>query len=85
LGGLLGTLTVGHLGTKAQLSISAFICCLSMLFLGLFIHFIPTEELVGEWKAWLPVVLISIFVISFGAGPGPLPYSLIGECFASKL
>jgi len=55
-----------------------------MLALGLSIKVLPPDASGSDWKSWLPVVFISIFVVCYAAGPGPLPYALIGECFASK-
>jgi len=85
VGSILGGLTVSKTGTKRLLSISGLICFTCMLALSLSVKFIDPDEIESDDpKAWLPVIFVSLFVISYAAGPGPMPWALIGECFVSK-
>ncbi|XP_068250462.1 facilitated trehalose transporter Tret1-like isoform X2 [Palaemon carinicauda] len=73
VGNIASALTMDRIGRRPFLMISSFICGISIGMTGLFLML----ELPGQ--SWMPLVLLLIFVGSFGIGLGPIPWIYVGE------
>ncbi|XP_066981883.1 facilitated trehalose transporter Tret1-2 homolog isoform X1 [Macrobrachium rosenbergii] len=73
VGNIASALTMDRIGRRPFLMISSFICGISIGMTGLFLML----ELPGQ--SWMPLVLLLLFVGSFGIGLGPIPWIYVGE------
>ncbi|XP_054285236.1 facilitated trehalose transporter Tret1-2 homolog [Macrosteles quadrilineatus] len=75
---------IDKLGRRPLLFISGAGMATSTFFLGLF-FFLKDRNYDLSSIAWLPLVIICIFVISFSLGFGPIPPVLFGETFPRNI
>lgn len=73
IGHAISALTMDRLGRKPYLIGSSLTCGLSIGLTGLFVML----DLPG--KGWVCIVLLLLFVVAFGLGLGPIPWTYMGE------
>ncbi|XP_054283139.1 facilitated trehalose transporter Tret1-like [Macrosteles quadrilineatus] len=81
---MVSSTVVDKLGRRPLLFISGAGMATSTFFLGLF-FFLKDRNYDLSSIAWLPLVIICIFVISFSLGFGPVPTVLFGETFPRNI
>lgn len=79
---LASSLIVDRLGRRVLLLLSALVMCLCSTALGVF-FFLSDEHGkdsdVVQSISWLPLVSLSLFIIAFSLGFGPIPWMMAGE------
>ncbi|XP_054287794.1 facilitated trehalose transporter Tret1-like [Macrosteles quadrilineatus] len=81
---MVSSTVIDKLGRRPLLFISGAGMATSTFFLGLF-FFLKDRNYDLSSIAWLPLVIICIFVISFSLGFGPVPTVLFGETFPRNI
>ncbi|XP_054288385.1 facilitated trehalose transporter Tret1-like [Macrosteles quadrilineatus] len=81
---MVSSTVVDKLGRRPLLLISGVGMATSTFFLGLF-FFIKDRNYDLSSIAWLPLVILCIFVTSFSLGFGPIPIVLFGETFPRNI
>lgn len=71
---------VDRFGRKIMLSISNSFMALSLIGIGTYFTLSDAGNDVGHLD-WLPITSLSIFVVAFALGMGPVSYILLGELF----
>ncbi|XP_073969045.1 facilitated trehalose transporter Tret1-like isoform X2 [Rhodnius prolixus] len=79
------TLMVDRLGRKPLLFISDLVMALSSLVLGIFFWIQTHEPEKATSIGWLPIACLSVFIIVFSIGYGPIPWMLIAEIFSPAI
>lgn len=72
------SLVVDKLGRRILLLLSALVMCVCSTALGVFFFLKERGENV-EGISWLPLVSLSLFIIAFSLGFGPIPWMMAGE------
>lgn len=78
----MSTIFIEKLGRKLLLMFSSLTIALSLLLLGTYFQLKSGEFLYIDRIAWLPIVSISILVIGYGIGLGPVTFVLMSELFS---
>jgi sugar porter (SP) family MFS transporter len=78
-----GTL-VDRLGRKILLLVSGTVVALSMIALGLYFHWMDQDP-ENQNLGWLPITSLSLFMIFYSIGFGPLPFLILGEICAPDI
>lgn len=83
------TLVVDSLGRKCLLLSSGFVMALSSACLGLFFtlkdrHLVQDPHILSE-LSYLPLVALSVFVVVFSLGFGPIPWMISAEIYTSEM
>ncbi|KAL7644379.1 UNVERIFIED_CONTAM: hypothetical protein RMT77_005209 [Armadillidium vulgare] len=78
-GTLIGIYMVDRQGRKLLLQISASLMAFSHLALGVFFYLKDFHASFVDNASWLPLVLVSLYLCSFSAGYGPVPWLMLGE------
>ncbi|KAL0872217.1 hypothetical protein ABMA27_004615 [Loxostege sticticalis] len=76
------SLIVDKLGRRILLLLSALVMCLCSTALGVFFFLQDTHgpnSSIVESISWLPLVSLSLFIIAFSIGFGPIPWMMAGE------
>ena len=81
IGSLLSTFLVDKIGRKILLVFSTALMTFSLIGIGVFFTLKEADVNVDSIR-WLSVASLSVFVISFSSGMGPISYVLLGELFA---
>lgn len=71
---------VDRFGRKVLLGISNSFMCLALIGIGVFFSIADSSKFVDN-LGWLPVTSLSISVIAYAFGVGPVSYILLGEFF----
>lgn len=85
------SMVVDKLGRRILLLISVSVMALCTIALGVFFYLArqgeenPAEVSPVENLSWLPIVSMSIFIVMFSIGFGPIPWMLLGELFAPDI
>ena len=75
VGSLISSQVVDKLGRKILLLLSIVSMCVSLIALGVFFHLKDSEgEEAVESLGWLPLTSLSINVVMFALGFGPIPW-----------
>lgn len=78
----ISSMTVDKLGRRILLLFSALLMCLCTVALGVF-FFLQDTHGVGsailDPISWLPLLSLSLFIIAFSFGLGPIPWMMAGE------
>ncbi|CAH1405453.1 unnamed protein product [Nezara viridula] len=80
----ISTLIVDRLGRKPMLFGSAAVMALSTGALGIYFHLKIIESDVSN-LSWLPVTSLSVFLIVFSLGFGPIPWMFLSEIFPPSI
>ncbi|KAK9501849.1 hypothetical protein O3M35_012500 [Rhynocoris fuscipes] len=75
------TLVVDKLGRKPLLFASDLVMALAALILGVFFWILAHDKETALKIGWLPLTCLSVFIILFSLGYGPIPWMFIGEIF----
>lgn len=67
-------------GRVFLLMISSILMCVTMTFLAIYFAFWTESNII-----WVPVMAISIFVVGFSLGFGPVPWLIMAELFADDV
>lgn len=73
------SLVVDKLGRRILLMLSALIMCICSTALGVYFFLQERDASAVASIAWLPLVSLSIFIIAFSIGFGPIPWMMAGE------
>ena len=76
---------VDKLGRKIFLLISITGMILCLFSLGLFFYLLDYYPSSVENLKWLPLASLSIYMIAFSLGIGPIPWLILGEIFSNDL
>jgi MFS family permease len=82
---IIGALLVDRLGRKILLLVSIIGMTLCTLALGVFFFLVERDQSVAESLSWLPLTSLSIFLISFAIGYGPVVWLMISEVYSKEL
>lgn len=81
---LTSTLVIDRLGRKILLLLSAGVMAICTMLLGIFFslksHHVNVEDI-----GWLPILSLSVFVIVFSLGFGPIPWMISAEIFPQEV
>ena len=80
IGSLLSTFLVDKIGRKILLILSTTLMTFSLIGIGVYFTLKQADVNVDAIR-WLSVVSLSVFVMSFSSGMGPMSYVLLGELF----
>ncbi|XP_026486532.1 facilitated trehalose transporter Tret1-2 homolog isoform X2 [Vanessa tameamea] len=78
----ISSVVVDRLGRRILLLFSALVMCLCSTALGVFFFLKDThggESSIVEAISWLPLLSLSLFIVSFSLGFGPIPWMMAGE------
>lgn len=76
------SLVVDKLGRRILLLLSALVMCVCLTALGVFFFLQDThgkDSSIVQMIGWLPVIALSLFIIAFSLGFGPIPWMMAGE------
>lgn len=76
------SMVVDKVGRRIMLLISVAIMAVCSILLGVFFFLSARNPADVENLGWLPIVSLSIFIVMFSIGFGPIPWVMIGELFA---
>ncbi|XP_072751305.1 facilitated trehalose transporter Tret1 [Anoplolepis gracilipes] len=74
---------VDRAGRKPLLIFSSSVMTVSLVALGLYFNIKASGNDVGN-LGWLPLTSLTLFMISFSIGMGPIPWMLMGELFPAE-
>lgn len=78
----ISSLVVDKLGRRILLLLSALVMCLCSTALGVYFFLQQTHGAnadIVQAISWLPLVSLSVFIIAFSLGFGPIPWMMAGE------
>jgi MFS family permease len=81
----LATLLMDRLGRRILLLTSEIVMALMTITLGIYFFLADRDASNVESINWLPIVALSIFIVVFSLGFGPIPWLMMGELFASDI
>lgn len=81
---LISSLIVDKLGRRALLLVSEVFMFVSLAVLGAYFHLKDNGTDVSH-ISWLPLLAVSVFIIVFSLGFGPIPWLMMGEIFAPQI
>lgn len=76
------TLVVDKLGRRILLLASVIVMSICTILLGVYFVMQTNDPTSVESLGWLPIVALSVFIIMFSLGFGPIPWMMVGELFA---
>ncbi|XP_012234490.1 facilitated trehalose transporter Tret1 [Linepithema humile] len=76
-------LIVDRAGRKPLLMFSSSVMAISLVALGYYFNLKANESDVSN-LGWLPLTSLTLFIISFSVGMGPIPWMLMGELFPTE-
>lgn len=76
------SMVVDKLGRRILLLISVSVMAICTILLGIFFYLADLNNGSVDNLGWLPIVSLSIFIIMFSIGFGPIPWLILGELFA---
>lgn len=79
------SLIVDRVGRKILLLISESGLCLANFVLGTYFHFDKHEDSALRNYNWIPVATLSLFIVLFALGMGPVPFVILGEIFGNDI
>lgn len=79
------TLVVDKLGRRILLLASIGVMTICTILLGVFFVMQTNDKDSVENLGWLPIVAMSVFIILFSLGFGPIPWMMVGELFAPDI
>lgn len=82
---IVGALLVDYLGRRILLLVSIIGMTLCTTALGVFFFLLEQDETVADTLSWLPLTSLSIFLITFAIGYGPVVWLMIGEVYSKEL
>jgi len=74
---------VDRVGRKLLLLLSASIMGLCLAVLGLYFYLKKVDDVSGI--GWLPLFCVTVYIVMFSLGFGPLPWLMMGEVFAPNV
>jgi SP family facilitated glucose transporter-like MFS transporter 8 len=74
---------VDRVGRKVLLLLSASIMGLCLAILGLYFYLKKGDDVSGI--GWLPLLCLTLYIVVFSLGFGPLPWLMMGEVFAPNI
>ncbi|CRL08248.1 CLUMA_CG020871, isoform A [Clunio marinus] len=81
---LLGTFLVDRVGRKILLALSSFFMGLTLISLGTYFFLLDMEYENIDELAWLPLTSLSIFLVAFSIGYGPIPWLMLSEIYSRE-
>ena len=78
-GGVLGIYLVQKLSRKTHAMVTISLMALSMIVLGIILYLKQTSSIDSPALDILPIICVSLYLFSFGAGVGPLQWVFLGE------
>lgn len=78
----IASLVVDKLGRRILLLMSISVMAICTILLGVFFFLKQGDPASVESLGWLPIVSLSLFIVMFSLGFGPIPWMMIGELFA---
>lgn len=79
------TLLVDRAGRRILLLISSVVMCTCLAVLGLFFHLKNGDPSSVSNISWLPLLCVTLFIVTFSLGFGPLPWMMMSEIFSSSI
>lgn len=77
------SLIVDRVGRKILLLISESGLCLANFVLGTYFYFVKDDNLSNY--NWIPIATLSLFIVLFAFGMGPVPFVILGEIFGNDI
>lgn len=82
---MLSTILIDRLGRKLLLLSSSAIVAVSLLLLGAFFQLKYFDLIYINYISWLPVASVSILIIGYGVGLGPVCFVFMSEVFPPEI
>ncbi|XP_017786444.1 PREDICTED: facilitated trehalose transporter Tret1-like [Nicrophorus vespilloides] len=82
--GFITPVIIDRFGRRILLLTSAIGMAVSQLPLGFYFYYLKEGKDL-ESVSWLPVLLLVLYMLTYGFGFGPLPWSIMGEIFPSNV
>lgn len=79
------TVVVDRLGRKLLLLISIVSMIICLVLLGVFFFLQADAGSNVDSLGWLPLTSLSIYIITFSLGFGPIPWLMLGEVYSNEL
>ncbi|CRL04573.1 CLUMA_CG017642, isoform A [Clunio marinus] len=81
---LAGALLVDKAGRKILLLISIIVMTITLICLGIFFYILDNDPETSEKLGWLPLTSLSLYLIAFAIGYGPVPWLMLGEIYTNE-
>lgn len=78
-------IVVDRLGRKLLLTISISVVILCLVLLGIFFFMMDQDPSSVSSIGWLPILSLSVYIIAFALGFGPVPWVMLGEVYSSEM
>ena len=82
---LVSSVVVDKLGRKLLLLISIISMIVCLILLGVFFFMKSNDPTSVESLGWLPLTALSIYIITFSLGFGPIPWLMLGEVYSNEM
>lgn len=79
------TLVVDKLGRRILLLASIIVMTICAILLGVYFVMQTNDRTSVDNLGWLPIVALSVFIIMFSLGFGPIPWMMAGELFSPDI
>ena len=77
---ILSTPLIGRINRRPLLFTSLVFCSIAMICFGFYFYVRP-----GPHYGWVPIVCLTVFILSFSIGMGPLNFVLLGDFSLPRL
>jgi MFS family permease len=82
---IVASLLVDRAGRRILLLLSISVMALSLTALGVFFFLQDVDPDLAATLGWLPLTSLSIFIISFALGFGPIPWLMVAELYSKDI
>jgi MFS family permease len=79
------TLLMDRVGRRVLLLISELVMAMCTILLGVYFFMADQDSASVVNLSWLPIVALSLFIVVFSLGFGPIPWLMMGELFATDI
>lgn len=80
-----GSMLVDRAGRRLLLLISISVMSVTLLALGLFFFIQENDPEMAKNIGWLPITSLTIYIIAFALGFGPIPWLLVAELYSKDV
>lgn len=81
----LATVIVDRAGRKILLLISSVIMTTCLIALGIYFYLSDSDSTTVRNLGWLPLTSLSVYILSFAIGFGPIPWVIVSEVFSNDI
>ena len=82
---IISVFVIERLGRKVLLLISISVVIICLILLGIFFYMLDQDPASVAHIGWLPLVSLSIYILAFEVGLGPVGWTMLGEIYSNEL